>query len=183
MAGGTGGNPRMPAGGFWRSAPVRAGTGTARSSLVRAIWDETAQVSGAFYEHGWRPAGLVEPTASNWTNQGNGIADSYWGPPSPGTTGYDRFEGGGGITYAIDGSGNLLRFRIHPDGRWVNPHGTVVLDADAKPLQIATGWSGFRFVTASPGEYLIEGYVSTPTQTPSGTVAPLTVSPAPKTNA
>jgi hypothetical protein len=180
IIGGTGWKTRIPAAGFSRFAPGRDGTGTASSSLVRAIWDETAPVSGAFYEHGWRAGGLVEPTASNWTNQGNGIADSYWGPPSPGTTGYDRFEGGGGITYAIDGSGNLLRFRIHPDGRWVNPDGTVVLDADAKPLQIATGWSGFRFVTASPGEYLIEGYVSTAEQTPSGTVATLSVSPGAK---
>jgi hypothetical protein len=166
------------AAGFSRFAPGRDGTGTASSSLVRAIWD----TSGAFYEHGWRAGGLVEPTASNWTNKGSPIKDSYWGPPVPPRGGPYNFEGGGGITYTIDlESGNLLRFRIHPDGRWVNPDGTLVPDANAKPLQIGTGWSGFKFVTASPGEYLIEGYVSTATLTSSGgTVATMSVTPGAK---
>ncbi len=179
IIGGTGWNG-ISVVGLSRIAFGRDGSGTTSSSLVRAIWNE----AGAFYEHGWLAGGMVEPNFLNWTNAGNGRPAHYYPPTLPGpfqSDGYTNvFEGGGGITYAIDGSGNLFRFRIHPDGQWVNPDGSVVPDASAQPLQIGTGWSGFNFVTASPGEYLIEGYVSTATQTPSGTVATLSVMPGTK---
>jgi hypothetical protein len=167
----------IKAAGLSRMTFGRDGFGTASSSLVRAIWSACCNTGGTFWEHGWQAGGLVEPNFLNWTHADNGTPGAYYPPPLPGPTYPNVFEGGGGITYAIDATGNLLRFRIHPDGQWVNPDGTVVSAENAKPLQIGTGWSGFKFVTASPGEYLIEGYISTATQTPSGTVATLSVMP------
>lgn len=123
-----------------------------RTGVIRAIWAVDQTGTPSFFKHGWRPGGLVEDYCGNWTNEGVGYTRSevdWVGPTFPSGTYTFAFEGGGGLSFGIR-DGFLYRFRLRPDGTWVSATGS----------QIGTGWH-FKFVTGGPGEYSIQGYVST----------------------
>jgi hypothetical protein len=141
------------------------------TSLVRAIW---LGQSNQFYRHGWRQDGSVDPT---WMNNGKGQAWDADGPyNAPAVPNLDSLpaptstrEGGNGITYIVDGSGALYRYRVHPDRTVAGPF-----------LQIGNGWNNLAQIAVDPGELSIEGYVSTMRPVvPSSpnTVATLSVAP------
>ena len=147
-------------------------------TLIRAIWSS----AGNFYRHGWRNDGVFETDYHVWTNSGLGVPQTWFGPHIPPqfeVLGGKLLEGGNGLSYWINAKGKLFRFRQRPDGRWVDRSGETVPEANVQPLLIGIGWdaTNFDFVTAEPGEYAIEGYVSTVGAEGVGTIARVSVAP------
>src|SRR5215212_2811184 len=111
--------------------------------------------SGLFFMHGWKSGGLVDP---QFSHGGTGVGLSFRGPTVPARclACFKIFEGGDGISYAVETSGpdagGLRRYRVDP--RWQEAGPDLVID-QSQP------WGSYKFVFAEPGAYLIEGYVST----------------------
>jgi hypothetical protein len=135
------------------------------TTVTRAIWAVDGVPNHFFFKHGWQPGGLVEDYCGNWANNGVAYGLTWNGPPLPQGAFDTPIEAGNGLSYAVHTTngapdGKLFRFRMRPDGTYFADSG----------LPIGNGWN-FKFITAAPGEYSIEGYVSTSAQ--GGNIKPI----------